>query len=568
MEPTSPNDLWSPARLIPVVGIRGEEEQEKRATSTLLSVMAAVPEFGHSLLAPLGAPKGRLSSYAEIQLHDAEGKVSIPDGAIVSERGQHRWRALVEVKTGQSPLTQEQVERYLSIAKDYQFDCVITISNQITAAIDQCPVPVDLRKFKSIPLFHLPWWRIITVAVMQHRHRGIADPERAWILGELITYLTHPSAGTHGFKDMGAEWVKVRDRSRQGTLRPNDSETKEVATRWDQLLDFLALDLSQDLGRDVQPARARGQTQPERLAEMANELGTSSLLPGALKVPDAVGSLDLLADLKARQLMTSVTVPAPKEGRPLTRISWLLRQVKDVPFDLRVEVSFANSPETTSLLVSEAVASPARLLHPLNPKRPPRSFTLVRTLPLGLKGGGGQGSFIRETRRQVSSFYADVMQNLKTWQPKSQKPSQPRTTVEQHLSGRSDDLRSLFWAVDSYLTALPGAARKSRERYVDYLLQGRSFATIEMQADRIDICVSLERGQVQMWDDNTMRDVSGMSHAGSGDVCFSLMSREQLPRLLPFIDQSYEKELAQSIASQGQAEEAHPSRPDEYATPT
>jgi hypothetical protein len=37
----------------PVVGIRGQEEQEKRATSSLLAVMGAVPEFGPALLAGL-----------------------------------------------------------------------------------------------------------------------------------------------------------------------------------------------------------------------------------------------------------------------------------------------------------------------------------------------------------------------------------------------------------------------------------------------------------------------------------------------------------------------------------
>jgi hypothetical protein len=63
----------------PTVGIRGQEEQEKRATSSLLAVMRAVPEFGHALLKDLGAPKGRITSYAEVRFKDADGKVSIPE---------------------------------------------------------------------------------------------------------------------------------------------------------------------------------------------------------------------------------------------------------------------------------------------------------------------------------------------------------------------------------------------------------------------------------------------------------------------------------------------------------
>ncbi len=104
-------DEWSPARLIPVVGIRGQDEQEGRATSALLAVMAAVPEFGHALLHDLGAPRGKLLTFTEVQLRDEEGKVSIPDGVAIAQRGQKMWRALFEVKTGSAALQTEQVSR-------------------------------------------------------------------------------------------------------------------------------------------------------------------------------------------------------------------------------------------------------------------------------------------------------------------------------------------------------------------------------------------------------------------------------------------------------------------------
>ena len=95
---------WHQARLIPAVGIRGQEEQEKRATSSLLAVMRAIPDFGHALLGPLDAPKGRIATYAEVQLKDGAGNTHIPDGAIVVERGKTVWKCLVEVKTGTAEL--------------------------------------------------------------------------------------------------------------------------------------------------------------------------------------------------------------------------------------------------------------------------------------------------------------------------------------------------------------------------------------------------------------------------------------------------------------------------------
>lgn len=53
---------WTPARLIPTAGIRSQEEQEKRATSALLAVMPAVPDFGHALLSGMKAPKGKITT--------------------------------------------------------------------------------------------------------------------------------------------------------------------------------------------------------------------------------------------------------------------------------------------------------------------------------------------------------------------------------------------------------------------------------------------------------------------------------------------------------------------------
>lgn len=47
---------WQAARLIPTSGINGVDEAERRATSALMAVMAAVPEFGHAIIKPLGPP--------------------------------------------------------------------------------------------------------------------------------------------------------------------------------------------------------------------------------------------------------------------------------------------------------------------------------------------------------------------------------------------------------------------------------------------------------------------------------------------------------------------------------
>jgi hypothetical protein len=133
-------------------------------------------------------------------------------------------------------------------------------------------------------------------------------------------------------------------------------------------------------GREVKPVRPRKQTSTERREQAVKRLADNGTLEAALRVPDAVGPLALEADLRSRDLRTSVSLEPPQEGRPKTRITWLLRQLRNAPDDLRIDVSFPNVRETSSLLLGEAREYPERLLSPSDLKRPPRAFTLTLAL--------------------------------------------------------------------------------------------------------------------------------------------------------------------------------------------
>lgn len=75
----SPTDRWPHARLIPTAGLRSDLERERRASSCLLAVMHGVPEFGHSLLKELGAPKSPvIETYAEVRSRSRQGRSSSP----------------------------------------------------------------------------------------------------------------------------------------------------------------------------------------------------------------------------------------------------------------------------------------------------------------------------------------------------------------------------------------------------------------------------------------------------------------------------------------------------------
>lgn len=54
-------------------------------------------------------------------------------------------------------------------------------------------------------------------------------------------------------------------------------------------------------------------------------------------------------DLKSRQTSISVDIMAPTEGRPKSRIGWLLRQLPETWPDLRIEVWYPYVRESTPL---------------------------------------------------------------------------------------------------------------------------------------------------------------------------------------------------------------------------
>jgi hypothetical protein len=429
---------WRHARLIPTYGTRTQQEQEKRATSCLLAVMHGVPEFGHALLKELGAPKSpSIETFAEVRFKDSAGKTVIPDGAIICRRGKKTWTCLVEVKTGSARLKDEQVISYLDIARDNGFDGVLTISTEITASSDESPVTVDGRKLRSTCLWHFSWWRVLTEAVVQQRYHGISDPDQEWVLRELIHYLGSESSGAVGFEDMGENWVPVRKAAHDGTLRTGDRAARDVAERWEQFTNYLALSLSQELGASVTAHRPRTQSMSARLDEIVKSLAESGEMRSTLRIPDAIGPVEISTDLRSRQTTTSVTIDAPREGTQRSRIKWLVKQLADAPDDLRVEAAFPNARVTTAAALGAIRDDPSVLFYPPDPKREPRAFVVARSRPMGQKRGRAEGSFVRETSAQAVAFYRDLVQNLKPWTapaPKLRTEPEPTETTGVELA--------------------------------------------------------------------------------------------------------------------------------------
>lgn len=406
---------WERARLFSVSGIGGADDQERRASSAVLAVIQSVKEFGRAIIGPMGAPTGRLSTFIEVPFQHGDKKLR-PDGLIQVAYGSRTWTALVEVKTGRNDLIPAQIESYLDVARKQKFDALLTISNQLSAVPGIHPVKLSKTRSQPAKLFHLSWSQIRTEALVEQANRSVSDPDQAWILAEFIRYLEHPRSGAIDFDDMGQSWVQVRDRARSGTLHAQDKGAADVTDKFGGLISFMALHLSRDLGTGVRPVVSQAQLRDpaKYLQEAVKEFVGTGVLQGSVRVPDTVAPIKITADLRAGLVHCAVTVPAPREGRPTTRVNWLVRQLKNAPGQLCIQPSVVGRRgRGPAVTLNEARENPKALVY--DPAYELRSFTISLSSNAGPARGQGRGSFVDSVRIALDRFYGEVVQHVKPW---------------------------------------------------------------------------------------------------------------------------------------------------------
>jgi len=448
------DEQWPVARLIPLSSASGIEAQERRVASALLAVLAAVEEFGRALLKPLGAPAGRVEAFIEVPFKQ-EGRTIRPDGVIAVAKGTRSWRALVEAKTGSNALDPKQMEMYLDLARDYGFDAVISISNHYVTSSSTYPIAIDRKKLRKVSIHHWSWVDVLTEAIVQKQYRGVKDPDQAYILSELIRYLSDPRSGAVSFDNMGASWTAVRDGARDRSLRKGDPQIEAVALRWDDLIRYLCLDLTKDLGRDVRPMLPRVEKEPAtRLKNLKEALADHGRLSADIQIPDAIGTVQVVADLRARRITVSTTFDAPREGRSKGRVSWLLRQLHKAPDQVKVDAKVSWLAAPLSCTLGAAREDPSSL-YP-DGGREIRQFTVGITRDMGLKRDASRGSFIQSAVTATTAFYGDVLQQLSPWKAR---PAKLRGRVGQEeplLAGLSEEHPPLVEPIAEAMRAQPG----------------------------------------------------------------------------------------------------------------
>lgn len=447
-------------RLFPAAHISSSREAELRAAASLLAMVRAVNEFGRMFVRAAGGPAGRISCYTEVafKIGTAPSVRTIrPDGIVRAVRGKKDWAALVEVKVGDNPLDQEQVDAYHRLARDEGFDALITVSNQAALPNGLPPVAIDKRRLRATPLVHLSWERLLADAKVLSGKKEVEDPDQAWMLDEWIKYVADEESRIIEPPVLGRNWNSVVSAARENKLASVSNPLQDVVEHWDAFLRKAALGLRAKMGVDVQrrTSRADVRVPAERIKRMHAEALANGVLTGALKIPGAIGDLGIEVMLHGRKVRYSVGFRAPDEGKMKTRLTWLLRQLRerDLPPGTKVQVDWDQRRLTSEAALSELREDHAPLLvdlrgQPIPRDAMPKAFQVSWTTGLARGRGRAGGHVLVGISAGFERFYREVIEGLIPFVPKAPKlPSEMPAKDPTHKAEPASEVENRVPAV-------------------------------------------------------------------------------------------------------------------------
>ena len=412
------------ARLIPVIA---DSRREQRVASVFLATLAAVPDLAQQLLSTAGIRLGKRSvidTYTEVVLKEHSEAKDRPDGLIVITAGKNSWKALLEAKIGSSMLEEDQVHRYLQLARQCEIDAVITLSNQFVARPTHSPIRVPKTLTRRVDLFHWSWKTVATEAVLLQARDAVKDPDQAFILREFVRFISHDSVGITGFDRMPSQWRDAVTLVKSGGfIGKTTPEAEALVSAWHQETRDLALRMSQHLATEVvvRLPRAHASDADQRFRDDCAKLSSHNKLEVEYEIPNAASPLTVTADLVSQTIRVAMEAGAPLDKqRGTARVNWLLRQLKATSDEqLFVRISWPSRAQDTVCRLSDIREDPKAIVGgaPL----PPKSFEVFQLCD-DARRFTGRKTFIEEIERVVPQFYDNVGQRLERWVPKPPKP--------------------------------------------------------------------------------------------------------------------------------------------------
>ncbi len=412
------------SRLFPVLS---EKSKEGRTLSAFLSVFAQVKELSNEILGAVGNPVGTratVSTFTEVSFPKSKQPKIRPDGLIVLQTGKRTWSALVEAKIGNDDLKADQIESYLSLAREVGIDAVITLSNQFTTTRDQSPVTVNGHLLRTVSLYHYSWFSILTYLSVLSGNDRVEDPDHNFLLEELERFLIHQSAGLKRFTQMTPSWTSVVDNVRSGlSLSKSGADERAVVESWQAEIRDLALYLTRKTGETVaEKVSKKVMNDPTAIFDRhLKSLVEERRLTVDFAIPNAAAPLSIEVDLTTRTIHFSAQLAAPKDKkRQASRLNWLLVQLPDDKEQTtKVRTLWPGRASPIETTVFEARSDDMLHSHP-DRSLLPHKFVLIDQMTDGRKFGG-RSTFINELESGAIGFYENVLSHLKAWTPPAPK---------------------------------------------------------------------------------------------------------------------------------------------------
>ncbi|MCC5854591.1 MAG: hypothetical protein JJU10_02780 [Idiomarina sp.] len=404
-------------------------------------------ELRHALLKSIGVRVGTravLECWTEVVFRTKDKRdpppKDRPDGLLVLRSGKKEWRALVEAKVGNEIIGEEQVTRYLQIAKQHKIDAVITITNQFVALPTHHPVRLSKTATKQVDLFHWSWAFVKTQCDLLKKNNSIEDESQTFILEEISHYFDSDRAGISRFDQMNAEWKDVVNKVKsKASLVKTSDEVQNTIGAWHQEQRDICLLMSARTGSVVslRLKNEHRQDPGKRLKDEAAEFCKRPVLSCNLIIVNAAADLEVIADLERRMIYCSMRVTAPKDKKSTkARANWLLRQLKETTqtgFFIR---AIRPGKAESTYIALDMVRETPELIESDNSNSTATAFEVVYEVDLAGKFSGRK-VFIDELEKAIPYFYKQVGERLKAWTPPPPKIHNPKNESDQTDLGDS-----------------------------------------------------------------------------------------------------------------------------------
>lgn len=419
-----------PARLIPTT----KPGDEMTLTSIFLSSIRLIKEFRSLLMKPTNISiSGKIYVYTEIDFGQVSNGERIDGLLIVVRAGVVREAVLFEMKNKNDELNEDQLLKYLSIAKEVGINNFITISNQFVLAPTQ--YPIDIKTSKGMNLYHFSWSYILTIAhiLLFENNTNIDDIDQVEIMKEVVAYYEHNISGIYGFSQMKPGWKVIVERIISETqLKSHCPDMKETVESWLQEEKDLALILSRALGLFVKSGETKFRNNYQaRIEHDKKILLNNKCLTSKLVVSNAVSNLNVIAYLDKRSIEMSVYLNAPEDKMNRGKIGWIKRQLEYaqkcnekefniIKDDIRVGifVKFANAPIRIKIEKFDEICDEL-------PSKEIKYFEIYYIKDLGKKFSSRR-KFVEIIEEMLINYYSGIVQNLKKWNKPAPKISENR----------------------------------------------------------------------------------------------------------------------------------------------